>query len=267
MFGPLSPEESAIIATLPRITRAREHRLYTRNGDRWIDCWADGGRALMGHRPKGLSIRIKNEIDRGLYAPYPGVWEERLKKTLLHMFPGYTSVRIFSNAERAISALNLGAPPVDPLDLSLPYTAGTPAFWGRPLLPDHPRSDYLFPVMPLPGLSDVQPVLLRNAGETEYPGDMVSPVILAALNRSCASVEERSESGITPISPGIADIWERRGPYMLFRGNDEKYRELFERLFSLKVLIAPSRNRGSIIPIGLSTKESVLLATGGFFRA
>jgi hypothetical protein len=138
--------------------------------------------------------------------------------------------------------------------------------WGRPLLPGHPEADYLFPIVPLPGITEVQPVLFRDSSEELCPSDPVSPVILAALNRSCASVipeEGRQVDGISPISGFNADIWDRRGPYMLFRGSDGEYRELFDRFFSLRVLISPSRNRGSILPKGLSAKESALLAAGG----
>ena len=256
MFGPLSPEESALIARLPRITRAREHYLYTSDGTRWLDCWADGGRALMGYRPKGVSLRLKNEIARGLYAPYSSHWEKRLEGALLRLFPGYSGMRIFRSAERASAALKLRESPTDPLEMP-PVGEGTgavAALWGRPLLPGHPAADFLFPIVPLPGLSDAQPVLFRGGGEASFTSDSLSPVILAALSRSSASVKEVSRNGNPLISPGNADIWEKRGPYMMFRGNDGEYRALFETLFSRKVLIAPSGNRGSIIPIGLVRK-------------
>ncbi len=253
MFGPLSSDESALIARLPRINRAREHYLYASDRTRWLDCWADGGRALMGHRPKGVSLRLKNEIARGLYAPYPSHWEKRLEGELLRLFPGYSGMRIFRSAERASEALELGESPVDPLDLPPAGEGadGEAALWGRPLLPGHPAADFLFPIVPLPGLSDAQPVLFRGGGEAPFTSDSLSPVILAALSRSSASVKEVPRIGIPLISPENADIWERRGSYMMFRGNDGEYRELFETLFSRRVLIAPSGNRGSIIPIGL----------------
>ena len=87
MYGPLNSEENSRINRLPVIGRARGSRLYALDGTRWLDCWADGGRALMGHRPKGVSLRLKNEIDRGLYAPYPSLWALRLEKALLTLFP------------------------------------------------------------------------------------------------------------------------------------------------------------------------------------
>jgi hypothetical protein len=258
MFGPLTPVESARIAALPRISRARGGRLYALDGTRWLDCWADGGRGLAGHRPKGVSLRLKNEIDRGLYAPYPSIWQERLEKALLKLFPGYSEVRIFRNAEGAAAALNLSGPPVDPLDL--PEGEGAEVLWGRPLLPGHPEADILFPVMPVPGLSNVQPVMMKSPGIETAPSDLISPIILASLVRSCSSISDRN----TPIPEGFADIWERRGPYMLFQGDVKEYNLLFETLFARRVLIAPSLKRPSILPPDISAREISVLSGRSF---
>lgn len=254
MFGPLNPIESARLAKLPIINRARGHRLYTPDGTRWLDCWADGGRALMGHRPKGVSLRLKNEIDRGLYAPYPSLWGGRLEKALMSLFPGYAALRFFGNIDRALAALNLGDLPVDPLDL--PVGEGASILWGRPLLPEHPVAEYLFPILPIPGLSDIQPVMIKTPDTDLPPSDQLSSVLLAALTRSCASIS----NGNTPISDGFADIWERRGPYMTFRGGEEDYHNLFDALFSRKVLIAPSVTRPSIFPAEISAGEISVLS-------
>jgi hypothetical protein len=256
VYGPLSSKEDSRINRLPVIGRARGSRLYALDGTRWLDCWADGGRALMGHRPKGVSLRLKNEIDRGLYAPYPSLWGLRLEKALLALFPGYSAVRIFRNADRAIAAFDLGAP-VDPLDL--PADGRASLLWGRPLLPDHPEADILFPVMPLPGLSEVQPVMIKKPNSDLPVSDSLSSIILAALTRSCSSVIHRN----TPIPAGSADIWEWRGPYMMFRGSQGEYDEIFESSFLQKVLIAPSRERPSILPGDISAKELAALTGRG----
>ncbi len=257
MYGPLSLKENSRINRLPVIGRARGSRLYALDGTRWLDCWADGGRALMGHRPKGVSLRLKNEIDRGLYAPYPSLWALRLEKALLALFPGYSEVRIFRNAERAIAAFDFGEPPIDPLDL--PADRRASALWGRPLLPDHPEADFLFPVMPLPGLTEVQPVMIKKSNSDLPESDSSSSVILAALTRSCSSVM----NGNTPIPAGFADIWEWRGPYMMFRGSQGEYDEIFESSFLQRVLIAPSKQRPSILPGDISAKELAVLTGRG----
>lgn len=249
MFGPLNPIEAARLSKLPNINRARNSRLYALDGTRWLDCWADGGRALMGHRPKGVSLRLKNEIDRGLYAPYPSLWDGRLEKALMLLFPGYEAVRIYRNIDRALVALNLSELPVDPLDL--PAGEGALALWGRPLLPEHPIAEYLFPILPIPGLSDIQPVMIKTPESVLTPSDQLSAVLLAALTRSCVSITYRN----TPIPDEFADIWERRGPYMTFRGGEDEYDEIFNTLFYRRILIAPSKSRPSIYPVEISAGE------------
>lgn len=262
MFGPLTDQESALLGRLPAVSRARGHRLYCVDGTRWLDCWADGGRALMGHRPKGVALRLKNELDRGLCAPYPSLWDRRLEKALLRVFPGYEEAKIYRNAERTLRILELEDWPADPLDLPPNAASLEGALWGRPGLPGHPRADYLFPILPFPGLSEAQPVLFASRKDAAGvpPSDRISPMIAASMTRSCGVLgdEKVSREAID------AEIWERRGPYMLFRSDEDAYRHTFEALFAKRILIAPSRNRPSVFPMELSTKEKILLTGEGF---
>jgi len=326
MHGPLNAFENSLIRALPKINRARESYLYMKDSSRWLDLWADNTRALMGHRAPGVSLRIKNEIDKGLYAPYPGVWENRLVKALNTLFPGYSRVFLFSNTEKALSALGLERLPSDPLftdyfsaDLKesaenqnfhnfadknsaahnpadknsaaqnsglqksvtqIPAGVGASplkVLWGRVALPDHPEADILFPIVPLPGLSEVQPVMLtdyalrvivtgkknqqgisaENQSAADVPegilsGDSVSQVILAAYTRALYSVKARN----IPIKEEIADIWECRGPYMIIKPrklqSSEIYNKLFMSFFNNNILIAPSAERPSVFPLKIS---------------
>lgn len=249
MHGPLNSVEHDRLLTIPVINRARGHRLYCVDGSRWIDCWADGGRALLGHRPGKVSLRLKNEIDKGLYAPYPSLWNHRLEQALHRLFPGYGAMRVFSNFDRALEKTAKDQWPVDPLDIS-PETANLdgPA-WGRPLLPNHPLSRILFPILPVPGI-DIQPVLFGNASDSLPPSDPVSPILLAALTRSCLAVSSTDACSTESIKP-----WEMRGPYMLWRGKEDDYTQWFDALFERSVLIAPAYNRPSVLPPDLSPGE------------
>ena len=101
---------------------------------------------------------------------------------------------------------------------------------------------------------------------------MFSPVILAALTRASLALEEgESEEDSrggkladTAYGGGdSADIWERRGPYMLFRGSPDDYDEVFEAYFARRILIAPSPRRPSVYPRGLSAGEQRLLRMDG----
>lgn len=256
MFGPLSLEENSRISALPVINRARGSRLYAANGSRWIDCWADGGRALMGHRPGKVSLRLKSEIDRGLYAPYPNRWTQRLEKALLLLFPAYKTVRIFRDMERALTVTGKKDWPLDPLD----FPEGTSterhhALWGRPFLPNHPLGEFLFPILPLPGFTEVQVLLIARDEGHLPPSDLVSPLILAALTRACHTLRNGSNRACASGS----DIWMMRGPYMVYRGNFEDYTQVFDCLFKKSVLIAPSPHRPSVYPLDISPGEKRLL--------
>ena len=266
MHGPLNTGELESLRRLPAVSRAREHRLYTIDGDRWTDCWADGGRLLEGHRPGGLGKRIKNEIDRGLYAAYPNRWEGRLEKALIRAFPGYEGIRIFSSPEAAFKAVGPDiswTTVTDPLDLSADVlNTHHHALWGRFLLPDHPTADILFPVMPLSGFGDVQPVLYRRGKEPPATSQIISPILLAALTRSVLPLTGR-ESRKLPSTAESSDIWERRGPYMLYRGEVSGYRAFFNTMFDNRILIAPSSDRPSLFPRNASERESRLIMQGG----
>ena len=270
MIGPLDPAEVARLAALPRIGRARGHRLYSLDGTRWLDCWADGGRALLGHQTRGLAVRLKNEIARGLLAPYPSRWEGRLEKALLRLFPGYSRAFVFNSFESAAKAFNLKEPPQDPLDI--PETESgeivPAALWGRPLLPEHMQAQILLPLLPLPGYSHTQAVLLREAPQVSPVPEAVSPLVLVGMLKVCASIQavtDEWDSSYALFSSILADTWERRGPYMLFRGTEHDYNAMFNTMISRKILIAPSHLRPSVLPPQLSKREAVLLSGRGSF--
>lgn len=255
MFGPLNTEETARLHALPIIKRARGVRLYGADSSRWIDCWLDGGRALIGHHARGICARMKNEMERGLLAPYPHRWTGRLEKAVSALFPAYPQIRIYSSLQRALEATDLSCLPVDPLDLPAGTPQHTGALWGRPLLLRHPESSVLFPILALPGFGGPQMVL---ASDNLPASDSVSPVIAAALTRLCADLS-KSTLSVANECPQCDKIWKRRGPYMMFRGEPDNYDSLFHALFSRRVLIAPSAGRPSVYPGGLSEGEHALL--------
>lgn len=254
MTGPFTADELTRMSALPCFSRAREFHLYTGDGQRWLDCWAGGGLAVAGHRPRGVSKRLKNEIDRGLFTAYPNKWERRLVTALKKVFPGYTEVRFYSSPEAAQTALKLTHAPEDPLDL--PPGASASVLWGRPLLPDSAQADVLFPLLPM-GLSNLQPVMFRDGGPEYAPSQPASGVILAGLTRSCAALKEVSRPVLN------ADIWKVRGPYMLFQGTNQEYGRFFESMCSRRILIAPSADRPSVLPQSLSEPETALLSGKG----
>ena len=96
---------SNIPAGLPPIKRCRDYHLYDYKGNRYLDLYLDGGRALMGHKPGKTMLPLKNSLEKGVWASYPSVYASRLDKILAKLFPGYAHRACFSNRERMEKAL------------------------------------------------------------------------------------------------------------------------------------------------------------------
>ncbi|MFQ3619675.1 MAG: hypothetical protein SNJ78_01905 [Spirochaetales bacterium] len=93
---------SPLLGELPEIRRARDCRLYDKHGNRYLDLWRNGGRALLGHRPDRVYGELKRVLQKGTVAEYPSVYISRLKKALKTLFPGQWEIRLFANPERAL---------------------------------------------------------------------------------------------------------------------------------------------------------------------
>ena len=98
----ISENELSLLSLVPQVMRARDFRLYTKDGMRLIDLWQNGGAAVLGHTPAMFLREIKNTAGRGLYAPFPHFTEQRLHKVLSMLFPD-RSFRLYAVPPAEIS--------------------------------------------------------------------------------------------------------------------------------------------------------------------
>ncbi len=70
-------------------SRARDFYIYTKQGKRLVDLDLAQGRAVFGHKSKGLIACIKRELDKGmLFSHYnANIWRIRFLKSLQKLFP------------------------------------------------------------------------------------------------------------------------------------------------------------------------------------
>src|SRR6056297_3731235 len=94
-----------ILGNIPPVRRARGYYLYSYEGKRILDFYQNKGAAVLGHRPKNLSLHIKNLISKGLWADYPSVESARLLKKLHEVFPNFKSFRWYRDNEQYQDAL------------------------------------------------------------------------------------------------------------------------------------------------------------------
>lgn len=230
---------------LPGINRAREYYLYDRNGARFLDFYQNGGRAILGHRPEGLSSLFKSEISKGVYGEYPSREEERARRALQCFFGG--NVSIYRNIESAMLKCSGGIAPKDLL-MDPDSSDGEAVLW-RPFTGTGTETArFVFPVLPFPGAWFPQPVV--SPGSPPPPGDRISPIllrliikILHLLQKALEKEQELSEWWKRFEAP----CWKRQGPYLIYRGKNE-YKKVFSCFLENGILLNPRGEEASIIP-------------------
>lgn len=232
---------------IPRIKRARDFYLYDERGNRYLDLYLDQGRAINGHRPAGLSLALKNTLSRGLYAPYPSKYQDRLMKLLQKQFPGFNYRGVYRSFE---SYLNSNGSVGDFTDPSREDEMGKNVIW-RPYREVGKDCAVLKITFPFPGCDVI--AVLANDKETLPGSDSIPPYILSGLIRSWFDWKSR-EAKAEPENWKILDEtghWKRRGPYLTPLCSREEYGELFKFYLERGILISPEYNHCSISAVDI----------------
>ena len=242
------------------VRRARGYRLYTYDGRRILDLYQDGGRAILGHGGGGIVTALKSGLDRGPNSPLPSVYTGRLRVAVSKLIPECGVIRVFSNSERAFSAvsrwLDRRASPAnacDPVGLTGQHD-GPIRLW-RPFQPAAqspfvglPERWAILPILPIVGDSPPQVVLFSAPEASE--SDIIAGFRLAALVRGVydlVSDPERSEL----MLPGFRSV----GPYLLPEQAGRAYSDRFNILLNHGFLMSPAESMPSIVPARMSTGE------------
>ncbi len=251
---------------MPIIVRARGYRLYDLKGRRYIDLYQNNGRAILGHRPDGLTQAMKSTASRGLFAEYPSIYDGRLEKILKLMFTDYPMFRIYANRERTMEALSLamgrqvrGSHILDP---AMTDAVDKKLMYWRPFTPEQQvKPDLLLPIFPFPGSFVPNVICVRNMDMLKKmpASDMVSPFLIDSLIKSVSQLIRTMHS---PVGYGsefqrLIDIleWDRRGPYINTRLESIEYIEVFKKALEQGVLLPPGENYPIIIPREFSEGE------------
>jgi hypothetical protein len=238
---------------IPEIKRTRAYLLYDTSGKRYLDFYQDSGRAVLGHRMEGISRVIKSTVARGLTPDYPSIYTYRVEKQLKLLFPDVLSYRIFSNLEKALSALsNYENKEISVSNfIDFPGKPSKYAYW-RPFLDKKipwNKFDYIIPVLPFPGSFGPTVVLLNKKADNLAPSDLISPFIADLLVKSTAimikfSADIKSENWDSFNSP----VWMRVGPYLRFKIEGNEYSSLYNKALKSSVLLPPESDVPGIIP-------------------
>ena len=245
-------DNTDLLKELPDIRRAREYHLYDNKGNRYLDLYQNNGRAILGHRPNGVSLALKSNLSKGLLAEYPSVYGNRLYKKLISLFPEYRDFRVYRNMDRALKTVsNWFGREIAPFDPVFTDTSGSKAALWRPFCPITGESpDILFPVFPFPGsFAPVSVCFRKDTGKDLPVSDMVSPVLLAALLKAVCGLESYKETFTEDVWRAFdSSLWTRNGPYLIMNCRKDEYPEIFRAFLKGGIFISPEHPGVSIVP-------------------
>ncbi len=253
-----------LLPLIPILKRARGYRLYDLAGKRYLDLYQNGGRALLGHRPQGLTAVVKEVVSKGVLTDLPSVYGERLEKALKRLFPGYAAVRFFSSRERALelASLHLGGKLEEEEihDPVLPGGAKKEAAYWRPLLsdsPEEPEAEVLFPILPFSMGGVPEAVCFKHNPARGLPeSDIISPVILAGVLRSLACLNKyHFPPWFRQDLLKSSDGWIQRGIYLRPNFSAGLYKICFFNFLKEGFLLSPGYPGPSILPAEASPGE------------
>ncbi len=255
---------------MPLIKRAREYHVYDYGGRRYLDLYLNNGRCLLGHRPDRVFGIIKNTLSRGLAAEYPGLESGRCVRHLSTFFPEYREFRFFRSYERALSVIRsvLHDETADIRDPLVHDDPGPVQLW-RPFAPaPGVQPEIMVPVIPFPSCS--APVVLCFRTGRPPVSDPVPPYFPAAFSRALGALSTLGKGkgyneNFWSAFNG-SELWERKGPYLVFTSPEESYPALFESLLQKGVLLPPCRPAVGIIPVSFTAGEIAPIMKAGRIR-
>ncbi len=219
----------------PVIQRARGYYLYDNKGKRLLDLYQDGGKAILGHTPNKLQNVFKSTVAKGLLANYPSVYKRRFEKHLKQLLPNYNVVGYFSDYSHVSQFL--GTPVEEPF-----FPKGNKGQFWRPFLEKTEiNSDFIIPILPLPGSFAPVVLCVREGIKREVvPNSIaVSPVVFALLTNTINSLIAQREPFLK-TNPLSEIAFYCNGPYCLTNLDDDKYREFWLSALDVNILLPPT---------------------------
>lgn len=264
------------LGLLPAIKRARGYRLYAEGGKRFLDLWQDDGYGVLGAKGTGVGTVAKAGLDKGLASPLPSIYERRLTKALLELYPDYRAAcafvdreaaalalaKVFGGRDRISGGLSLNDLVLDPALRPIPAapTEGKLALLLRPfgeyLAAEAAAAESMgAALVRLPCPRSLSPSVLlfkRPEDAAAIAHNPVPPVLLASAVKSLAEYKAyRASVGEAlwkKADARLCRLFERRGPYLFPKCAAADYSRLFESALQRGVLLSPEFGRPSMLP-------------------
>ncbi|MCL2480937.1 MAG: hypothetical protein FWF38_04445 [Spirochaetaceae bacterium] len=277
--------------SFPSIKRVRGYRLYTDSSDKYLDFFQEGGKAILGSKPRGFSLALKNEIEKSNFYNYPSGYFKKIAKGISKLAEGsLVNISYFKTEEemcRAVSekegkkyslCKNIACDPdLGKNNYQAPAFSGTTQsqhaagssdgliylwfpFCGNSLKQYLDNFTYVLPVFPFPG--DIAPIVLLSSNVYTKNNYIPSPIVLSGLNNIIYNLirflEEEPYVHWREYTSMLNKIWSAKGPYLIPVYNKEVHELIFKNFLEKKILIQPCYGQMSVLPAEISEGERIL---------
>ncbi len=262
----------------PKIVRTRGYKLHDLHGKQYIDLWLADGDALLGHTIPHYTRAIKSTLSRGLFAPYPSIYQGRVEKLLLELFPDFPyvvylpkEISLVDAIQRVATEQSLNPTITDMAFQTPPYK--DILLW-RPFANKEQSgagsidSEYFGAVQliipKLPVVSDVFPkLILARSPISSITSSMQSPFVYDGMVKVLAHLRSALQSVYrmpTPLESAIDRLgWQRIGPYVHTPFSQVVYESFVKSGLERGFFLPPNQETPLILPRELSSGEQAKL--------
>lgn len=251
---------------LPPVTRVRGSRMYTIHGRRYLNLWADSGRAVLGLRLRSMGSMLKGMTDRGLFWNLPGIWQRRLENMVRSLLPEHEKVLVLPRASDACAMLGL-----DPSCVPLEYARFTHDSWLLPAdgTPGR-RAEAVLVIPPLPDALSPGIIALRTGNTANPLQDLarLPPCDDARLAAACRALAAMQAAESSPPLPAwqaferyAAPLFAQHGPWLLPRYPETDHQKIFNACLEAGILLSPDYRFPSCVPVDFDRGEAERLLT------
>ena len=247
-----------LLERLPEINRARGYRLYSRNGGKIIDFYQDSGQAVLGHRLSGISLAIKQAVDKGVLFSCRTRYDTRLENAVKKFAGKDVFFSVFTDLRKLFSSIKRDFPPFFQEKGS---SSSDTVFWhpfsGDKLEDFLNKYKYVVPVIPFPG--NLSPYIVLSRLTSLPVSELISPVTAAPFISVIYKLTDPEKKNMYDLwfaeDEVTGKLWRRKGIYLLPLYEKKLHERVFCSFLENGYLLSPVYETPSILPGEISKGE------------
>lgn len=230
------------------VKRARGCFLYTAKGERLVDLYLEGGRALLGWGGSSSFTMLKNVLSRGLTGSYKTDFSYRVKKAASVLLNSNRQTYYFNSLEKAqkwvSEAFGLKSVVYRPWNFEeINYSEEKAVI----LVPPFAWAEEIFIVCIAEDLASQEKIMCADS--IKLPS-CVEEGISRSIYDLIKALQEREEKQFFIYDKALLPYFERKGPYLISKVPEQRYDDFVKHCLDCGIVINPCYDGLSIIPFG-----------------